>query len=135
MIFDYDLMFIDDKNGTQQNVSAGHLGEAIDLRVSGQGKGYPGLVAIAFSSDTTATADPEIKFSLETSETCDFAESTEIALAWPAFKKADLVEGKVLATPLPLIGLQRYVRLNIDCDSPITCMGIRAGFVFDAPLE
>ena len=33
------------------------------------------------------------------------------------------------------IALKRFVRLKANLDSPITCMGIRAGFVLDAPLE
>ena len=135
MIFDYDLMFIDDKDGTQQNVSSGVLGDKIDLSGDGQGKGFPGLIAIAFNSNTTATGDPEIVFSLETSKTCDFAESVTIPLEFPnPLKKEDLIKGKVLAAPLPLMGLLRYVRLKIDSDSPIACMGIKAGFVLDAPL-
>lgn len=55
MIFDYELMFVDDKDGTQKDISAGVLGEAIDLSGDNQGKGRPGLIAIAFSSDTTAS--------------------------------------------------------------------------------
>ncbi len=135
MIFDYDLMFIDDKDGTQKDVSAGTLGTYIDLSGNGQGKGHRGLIAIAFTSDTTATADPDVSFSLETSETCDFAEIVEIPLSLPTpLKKADLTEGKVLSSPLPLNELKRFIRLKANLESPITCMGIRAGFVFDAPL-
>ena len=135
MIFDYDLMFIDDKDGTQQNISSGVLGDKIDLSGDGQGKGYRGYIAIAFSSNTTATGDPEISFSLETSGTCDFAESVEIPLELPVpLKKADLTKGQVLVSRLPLIGLKRYARLKIATESPLACAGIKAGFVLDAPL-
>ena len=134
MVFDYDLMFIDDKEGTQTNVSEGTLGTPIDLTVAGQGKGHRSYIAILFTSDTTATADPSITFSIETSKTCDFAELKEIPLALPTLTKADLTEGTVLSAYLPVMGLERFVRLKIGCESPIACMGIRAGYVLDTTL-
>ena len=54
MIFDYDLMFIDDKDGTQKNVSTGVIGDTLDLVGAGQGKGYRSYIAIMFTSNTTA---------------------------------------------------------------------------------
>lgn len=136
MIFDYELMFVDDAAGTQQNVESGVLGSYLDLRAKGQGKGFPALVAIAFTSDTTATADPDIQFALETADNTDFTDSKIIPLSFPTpYKKADLKEGKVISSPLPHIGLERYVRLKIGVDSPITCLGIKAGIVLDAPEE
>lgn len=136
MIFDYELMFVDDKNGTQKDISSGVLGTAIDLSGDGQGKGKPGLIAIAFSSDTTATTDPDIQFALETSDNKDFTGSATFPfLLKTPLKKADLAEGTVLTSPLPLHGLKRFVRLKIGADAPITCMGIKAGFVLDAPLN
>ena len=134
MIFDYNLMFVDDKDGTQKNISSGVLGDVIDISGDGQGKGFPALIAIAFSSDTTATADPDIQFALETASDKTFTDSLTIPLALPTpLKKADLTEGTVLTCPLPKVGLKRYVRLKVGCDSPITCMGIKAGCVLDAP--
>ncbi len=134
MIFDYQLMFIDDECcQVENNVTTGVLGDAIDLSGSGQGKGFEGLIAIAFTQDTTATADPEITFSLETSADANFLESKDIPLMIPAMKKADLEAGTVLSSPLPKIGLERYVRLRIATDSAINCIGIKAGFVLDAP--
>lgn len=136
MIFDYDLMFIDDANGTQQNVSSGVLGSYIDLSGKGQGKGFPAKIAIAFTSDTTATADPDIQFALETADNTSFTDSTTIPLSLKTpLKKADLKEGTVLVSPLPHRDLERYVRLKIGADSAITCLGIKAGFVLDAPEE
>ena len=133
MILDYELMFLDDKDGTKKNVSAGVLGEILDLRAKGQGKGFDGRIAIAFSSDTTASANPEIQFSIETSDTEEFTKSTTLPLMFPVpLKKADLKEGTILVSPLPKVGLERYVRLKIGVDSPINCLGIKAGFVFDA---
>ena len=133
MIFDYELMFVDDSAGTKKNVSSGVLGNVLDLRAKGQGKGFDARIAVAFSSDTTATADPEIQFSIETSDTSKFTKSATIPLMFPVpLKKADLTEGTVLASPLPKVGLDRYVRLKIGVDSPITCVGIKAGFVLDA---
>ncbi len=135
MIFDYDLMFIDDKDGTQKNVSTGVIGDTLDLVGAGQGKGYRSYIAIMFTSNTTATADPEIQFALETADNSNFTNSKKYPLAAPTpLKKADLKAGTVLSFPLPLIGLQRYLRLRLGCDSPITCMGIRAGLVLDVPL-
>lgn len=134
MIFDYNLMFVDDKNNTQKNISSGIMGTALDLSGNGQGKGFRAVIAIAFSSDTTATANPDIQFALETSETKDFASSLTIPLSLPVpLKKANLTAGTVLPCPLPKVGLKRFVRLKLGCDSPITCMGIKAGFVLDAP--
>ena len=134
MIFDYELMFIDDKNNTQKNIKAGVLGEALDLVGEGQGKGFPATIAIAFSSDTTATADPDIQFAIETADNSGFTNSSTIPMPLPVpLKKADLTEGTVLPCPLPKVGLKRYVRLKLGCDSAITCMGIKAGFVLDAP--
>ena len=136
MIFDYELMFIDDKDGTQKDISAGVLGEAIDLSGANQGRGKPGLIAIAFSSDTTATTNPDIQFAIETADNKDFTNSTTVPLSLPTpLKKADLAEGVVLSSPLPLHGVKRYVRLKIGADAPITCMGIKAGFVLDAPIN
>ena len=135
MISDYDLMFVDDKQGAQKNVSSGVIGSYIDLSGPGQGKGFPGLIVIAFSSDTTATADPDIQFVLETADNDKFRNSVTIPLSLPIpLKKADLTADVVLSSPLPLHGLQRYVRLRIGVDSPVTCIGIKAGFVFDAPI-
>ena len=135
MIFDYDLMFVDDANGTQKNVSTGVLGSYLDLRAKNQGKGFPIFVAIAFTSDTTATADPDIQFSLETADNSSFTDSKTIPLSFKTpMKKADLVAGVVLSDTLPRQNLERYVRLKIGVDSPITCIGIKAGLVFDAPL-
>ena len=136
MIFDYDLMFVDDASGTQQNVSTGVLGSYIDLRVKNQGKGFPALIAIAFTSDTTATADPDIQFALETADNTSFTSSKTIPLSFPTpYKKANLTVGTVISSPLPHVGLERYVRLKIGVDSPITCIGIKAGIVLDAPEE
>ena len=136
MIFDYELMFIDDKDGAQKDISAGVLGDAINLSGANQGRGKPGLIAIAFSSDTTATTDPDIQFALETADNEEFNDSSTIPLLIPApLKKADLVEGTVLSSPLPLHGLKQYIRLKIGADAPITCMGIKAGFVLDAPIN
>ena len=50
-------------------------------------------------------------------------------------KKADLKVGTILVSPLPKMGLKRYIRLKLGVDSPITCMGIKAGIVLDAPLN
>ena len=134
MIFDYELMFVDDKNNTQKNISTGVLGAALDLVGEGQGKGFPAVLAIAFSSDTTATADPDIQFALETADNSSFKNSTTIPLELPTpLKKSYLTAGTVLPCPLPKVGLKRYVRLKLGVDSPITCMGIKAGFVLDAP--
>lgn len=134
MIFDYELMFIDDKNNTQKNISSGVLGTSIDLVGEGQGKGFPAMIAIAFSSDTTATADPAIQFAIETADNSSFKNSTTIPMLLPVpLKKADLTAGTVLPCPLPKVGLKRYVRLKIGTDSAINCMGIKAGFVLDAP--
>ena len=136
MIFDYELMFIDDKEGTQKDISSGVLGEAINLSGANQGRGKPGLIAIAFNSDTTATTDPEIQFALETADNEDFDDSTTfpLLLAMP-LKKEDLAAGTVLSSPLPLHGLKQFVRLKIGADAPITCMGIKAGFVLDATIN
>lgn len=135
MIFDYDLMFLDDKNGPLKSVSSGILGDSIDLSGAGQGKGYRGLIAIAFTADTTATGDPEIQFALETADNANFQNSITIPFPFKMpYKKADLKKGTVLTSTLPLMGLQRYVRLRIGTDSIITCISIRAGFVLDAPL-
>ena len=124
MIFDYNLMFIDDKDGTQKNITSGVLGETLDLSGDGQGKGFRSVLAIAFSSDTTATADPDIQFAIETASDKTFTNSITIPLALPVpLKKAYLTEGTVLPCPLPKVGLKRYVRLKLGCDSPITCMG------------
>ena len=134
MIFDYELMFVDDKDGTQKNISSGVLGEVLDISGDGQGKGYPATIAIAFSSDTTATADPDIQFAIETASDKTFTDSLTIPLSFPVpLKKAYLTAGTVLPCPLPKVGLKRYNRLKVGCDSPITCMGIKAGFVLDAP--
>ena len=134
MIFDYELMFIDDKKNTQKNIKAGVLGEALDIMGEGQGKGFPATIAIAFSSDTTATADPDIQFAIETADNSGFTSSSTIPMPLPVpLKKADLTAGTVLPCPLPKVGLKRYVRLKLGCDSAITCMGIKAGFVLDAP--
>ena len=134
MIFDHELIFIDDSGGTKKNVSSGVLGSILDLRAKGQGKGFDSRIAIAFSSDTTATADPEIQFAIETSDTAKFTKSATIPLMITVpLKKADLKEGTVLSSPLPKVGLERYVRLRIGVDSPINCLGIKAGFVLDAP--
>ncbi len=134
MIFDYELMFVDDKDGTQKNISSGVLGAALDLSGDGQGKGFPATIAIAFSSDTTATADPDIEFAIETANNKNFTDSLTIPLGLPVpLKKAYLTEGTVLPCPLPKVGLKRFVRLKLGCDSPINCMGIKAGFVLDAP--
>ncbi len=136
MIFDYEQMFIDDKNNTQKNITSGVLGQAVDISGNNQGRGFPAVIAIAFSSDTTATADPDIQFGIETSENSNFSKSVTIPLNLPTpLKKTDLKQGEVLAYSLPKIGLKRYVRLKIGTDSAITCMGIKAGFVLDAPLK
>lgn len=136
MIFDYELMFVDDKDDKQKNVSSGVLGSYIDFRVKNQGKGHQGLIAIAFTSATTATADPDVQFAIETADNTKFTNSKTIPLNFPVpFKKADLYAGKVIVSHLPLYNFERYVRLKIGVDSPITCMGIKAGFVLDAPLE
>ena len=135
MIFDYQLMFIDDENDhAENNVTSGVLGDPIDLSGAGQGKGFEGLIAIAFTEDTTATGDPEISFTLETSEDNTFATSKLIPLMLPSgLKKADMTAGTVLSSPLPKIGLERYVRLKITTASAINCIGVKAGFVLDAP--
>lgn len=136
MIFDYDLMFVSDEAGTQRDVTSGVLGSYVDLRVGNQGKGFPAEIALAFTTDTTATADPNIQFAIETADTSDFAGSITFPLMLPLpVKKADLKVGTILVSPLPKMGLKRYIRLKLGVDSPITCMGIKAGIVLDAPLN
>lgn len=120
----------------QKNITSGVLGDAIDVSGSGQGKGFPALVGIAFTENTTATANPDIQFALETSDAEDFSKSTVIPLALPLpLKKADMPAGTVLVSPLPLNGLKRYLRLRLGTDSAINCMGIKAGIVLDAPMK
>ena len=134
MIFDKELMFIEDEGHNMHNVETGVIGEAIDLGAPGQGKGRKSAVAIAFTSDTTATGDPAISFSLETSAAVDFDESAEIPLSLPTpLKKADMAEGAILVSPMPVMGLKRYVRLKLTTESAIACTGIKAGIVLDAP--
>ena len=134
MIFDKELMFVEDDGHNLMNVETGTLGDTVDLGAAGQGKGRKSSVAIAFGRDTTATGDPAISFSLETSETEDFTESAEIPLSLPTpLKKADMAQGRVLVAPVPVMGLNRYVRLRLTTESPIACTGMEAGFVLDAP--
>jgi len=134
MIFDKELMFVENDGTNRTNIETGTLGRVIDLGAPGQGKGRRGSVAIAFTKDTTATGDPAISFSLETCAEEDYTGSVEIPLSLPTpLKKADMAEGVVLVAPIPVMGLQRYVRLKLTTESPIACTGVEAGFVIDAP--
>ena len=134
MIFDKELMFVENDGTNRTNIETGTLGRVVDLGAAGQGRGRKSSVAIAFTKDMTATGNPAISFSLETSAEENFGECVEIPLSLPTpLKKADMGEGAVLVAPVPVIGLDRYVRLKLTTESPIACTGIEAGFVLDAP--
>ena len=136
MIFDYELMFLDDTKKEMGNQTSGIIGATLDLSGAGQGKGFPAVIALAFTEDTTATADPDINFLIETADNKNFTDSATIPLMLPSpLKKADMPEGTVLTSPLPQIGLQRYVRLKLDTDSAINMLGVKAGFVLDATMK
>lgn len=134
MWFDKELMFIQGKEGESiTNLQSGVLGEMIDLGAPNQGAGgRPMFVALLFTKETTATGDPDIVFTLETSETEDFAEIIKIPLSVPSpLKKEDCVEGSCIAAPLPWMGLERYIRLNLDVTGTIACAGLEAGLTPD----
>jgi len=133
MMFDKELMFVEDEGKNLKNVTTGVLGDTVDLGAPNQGRGRKSSVAIAFTTDTTATGDPAISFALETSTDEDFTDSAEIPLSLPTpLKKADMAEGAVLVAPVPVMGLGRYVRLKLTTESAIACTGMKAGFVIDA---
>lgn len=133
MIFDKELMFVEDDGTERTNVTTGALGRALDLGVAGWGKGRRGFVALTFHKDTTATGDPEIKLSLHTSADESFTEPVIIPLSLPMpLKKEQMAEGMSLAAPLPVMGLERYVKLHIETDGPLACTGMEAGLVLDA---
>lgn len=133
MIFDKELMFVENDGVELKNLETGQLGEVVDLGAPNQGRGRLGFVALAFNRDTTATGDPEISFALSTSETEDFAEAVTIPLSLPSpLKKEGMAEGAILAAPIPRTGLLRYVKLMLTAESPIACTGMEAGFVLDA---
>ena len=136
MIFDKELMFVEDDGTPRTNVDTGSLGRVLDLGTSGWGKGRKGFVAFAFRKDTTATGEPEMKFSLQTSAEETFTTPTEIPLSLPSPLKKDMMkEGMVLAAPLPVMGTERYVRLWLETDMPLTCTGMEVGLVLDAPED
>ena len=133
MIFDKELMFVEDDGTPRNNVTTGSMGRVLDLGVGGWGKGRKGFVALAFRSDTTATGDPEIKLSLHTSAEESFTAPVTIPLSLPTpLKKEMMKEGMSLAAPLPVAGLERYVKLWLETDLPLTCTGLEAGLVLDA---
>ena len=129
MIFDKELMFVEKED--MQNVETGTLGRVLDLGAPGQGKGRPSWVAVVFKTDTTATGDPDISFTLETSKEANFGSPKSIPLSIPTpVKKADMKAGMCLCAPTPP-SLERYVRLKLTTASAITCTGMQAGFVLD----
>lgn len=136
MIFDYELMFLDDKEHKMKSQTSGVKGDIIDLSGAGQGKGFPAEIAIVFTEDTTATADPDIQFAIETADNEKFTGSKTIPLSFATpLKKANMTAGSVLVSPLPVMELERYVRLKLGTDSAINLLGIKAGLVLDAPLS
>ena len=134
MVFDYELMFVNDTDHKLKSQTSGVKGDVLDLAGAGQGKGFPAVIALAFTEDTTATADPDIQFAIETADNEKFTNSVTIPLMLPTpLKKADMQAGAVLSSPLPKIGLMRYVRLKLGTDSAVNMLGLKAGFVLDAP--
>lgn len=126
-------MFIQGKEGEQlSNLSSGVLGEAVDLGAPRQGPGRAAYVALLFTKETTATGDPEISFTLETAKTEDFDEIVKIPLSVPSpLKKEDCCVNACISAPVPVMGLERYVRLKLDVTGTIACAGLEAGFALD----
>jgi len=134
MIFDKELMFVEDDGTAMHNLETGVLGRVVDLGAKNQGRGREAFVAIVFKTDTTATGNPNISFALETSGTEDFTTSATIPLNVPTpLSKTEMAEGMHIVSQMPVMGLDRYVRLKLTTDSPIACTGMEAGFVLDVP--
>ena len=134
MIFDKELMFVEDDGTEMHNLETGVLGRVVDLGAKNQGRGREAFIAIVFKSDTTATGNPDISFSVETSGTPNFAESVEIPLNVPTpLKKTQMAEGMHIVSQMPVMGLERDVRLKLKTESAIACTGMEAGFILDVP--
>lgn len=128
MIFDYELMFTD-KNIAFTPATSGVVGRIVDVAGAGQGKGFRSWIGFAFKQ--AVTGGP-LKFTLETADNEEFANSKEIPLSMPALSASDMYAGAVYSAPLPAVGMERYCRLKIAATSAVTLTGLESGFVLDA---
>ena len=132
MVFDYELMFTDEKTGVTSTAD-GVIGRTLDLVGAGQGKGFRIYVGLAFKEDITA--GDGVTFSVETADNEEFSDSETIALSIPKLTQEGMKEGSIYGAPLPLHGLERYLRLKVKADSAVTLSGMLSGLVFDVALR
>lgn len=130
MILDKELCFLD--QAELQNVGNGVLGDPIDLGGPGQFKGRQCYIVILCHSDTTATGDPTMTFSLEFSDTEDFAAKVEVPLSLPPQTKENLSEGNFIGCRAPNFS-KRYCRLKLETDITLACTSMTAGITLDMP--
>lgn len=128
MIFDYELMFTD-KNTAFTSKKTGVLGRSLDLAGPGAGKGFRSYIGFAFHDDVTSGGP--VSFELETADNESFTDSVKIPLSMPELKVEDMTAGSVASAPLPVMGMQRYVRLNLNATANVTLTGLECGFLLD----
>ncbi|GHV46817.1 hypothetical protein FACS1894204_09200 [Synergistales bacterium] len=127
MIFDKELMFLDDAN-IQDETSV--TSDALDLGTKRPFHGRVAYLAIAPKADMTATDNPDITVALEFADNAEFTNS--VMANFPIAKKADFESGKVFCQPIPFIPGQ-FARLDITVGGTngIACAELDAGIVLD----
>ena len=131
MFTDDNLVFCDKEDLT--NFAGGVVGEVLDLNGEKRlGEGHPFYIYVASSVDMTATGDPAINLTMETSndELFPAGDTIEHPL-FPELSKEDFATGgHPLYAHCPF-GTKRYARLKLDTSGPIACGEISAGFTLN----
>ena len=87
---------------------------------------------MAFAFKQSVSAGAGVSFTLETADNENFTSSKKIPLSIPPLSKNDMTEGAIFSAPLPVIGMERYCRLNVSATTAVNLTGLLSGIVLDA---
>jgi hypothetical protein len=130
MFVDNNLIFCDEVPLT--TFTSGVVGDVVDFgRANRLGEGQPFYIYAGSSVEVTATGDPTIDITLESSDDETFASGVTTFNPFPTLKKADFGPGAPpIVTPCPY-GTKKYGRLKLEASDALACITLNAGLTLD----